>query len=113
MSWYSFQVDRPRQADVVAENLLALARDPMTQSLLTPDVQVYRRREGAVEVFYFSPAAFLYFKPFIATYHGGACNQPVPTHDQHELRRLTLKADIGWKTIPPGGLTHEDGDFPH
>jgi len=113
MSWYCFQVDRPRQAEIVAENLLALARDPLTQSLVTPDVQVYRRRENGAELFYFSPAAFLYFKPFIATYQGTPCDQPVPTHDQHELRRLSLKADLGWQTIPPGGLPLEDGDFPH
>ena len=114
MSWFSFRVSRPRQAQVVAENLLALARDPMTLSILTPDVQVYRRRETGSEVFYFSPAAMLFFKPFIATYQGGPCDQPVPTHDEHELRRLCLRSDEPWQVIPPGGerAGDGDGDFP-
>jgi hypothetical protein len=114
MSWYCFRVTRPRQASVVAENLHALARDPLTVSLMSPDVQVYRRRENGSEVFYFSPAAFLFFKPFIATYQGTTCDRPVATHDQHELMRLSLKSEEVWQVIPPGGgLGAEDSDFPH
>ena len=113
MSWYCFRVSRPRQAETVAENLRALACDPLTLSLLTPDVQVYRRREGEQEVFYFSPAAYLFFKPFITTYQGTRCDRPVPTHDEHELRRLSLESDAAWQSIPPGVITREDGDSLH
>ena len=113
MSWYCFRVKRPHQAGIVAENLHALASDPITMSLLTPDVQVYRRRENGTEVFYFSPAAYLFFKPFIATYQGAPCDRPVPTHDEHELRRLSLKSEERWQVIPPGVIRAGDGDFPH
>jgi hypothetical protein len=112
MSWYCFRVERPRQATIVAENLLALARDPLTLSLLTPDVQVYRRREDGSEAFYFSPAAHLFFKPFIATYQGIACDRPVATADQPELRQLSLtSAAVGWQPMSPGHEAREDGDF--
>ena len=114
MSWYCFRVSRPRQAEIVAENLRALASDPLTLSLMSPDVQVYRRRENGHEVFYFSPAAFLFFKPFIATYQGTPCERPVPTHDEHELRRLSLKSEEAWQVIHPGEQpARPDEDFPH
>ena len=114
MSWYSFRVSRPRQAEVVAENLRALAFDPLTASLMSPDVQVYRRRDNGAETFYFSPAAYLFFKPFIATYQGAPCDRPMPAHDMPELRRLSLKADEVWKVIRPGEeLAQPDEDFPH
>ena len=113
MSWYCFEVGRPRQAAIVAENLLALARDPLSRSLLTPDVQVYRRCLASGEVFYFSPAAYLFFKPFIVTYHGAPCERPVATHDEPELRRMSLRAETQWVAIRPGEINRENGEFPH
>jgi hypothetical protein len=114
MSWYCFRVSRPRLAEIVAENLRALAVDPLTLSLMSPDVQVYRRRENGHEAFYFSPAAYLFFKFFVVTYEGGPCDRPVPTHDEHELRRLSLRSEEVWQVIRPGEeLSRPDEDFPH
>ena len=111
MSWYCFHVSRPRQADIVAESLRALSADPLTRSLMSPDVKVYRRRENGSEVFYFSPAAYRFFKPFIATYQGAPCDRPVPTHDAQELRGLDLTSTEAWRIVRPGELGLGDEDF--
>jgi hypothetical protein len=113
MSWYCFQVNRPGQAETVAENLLSLACDPLSGLLLSPDVQVYRRRTHESEIFYFSPAAYLFFKAFILTYHGTACERPTATHDEPELRRMSLRSESRWTVIRPGEINRENGDFPH
>lgn len=112
MTWYCFHVSRPRQAEIVAENLRALAADPLTRSVMSPDVHVYRRQENGSEVFYFSPAAFLFFRPFIATYRGGPCDRPVATHDAQELRRLDLTSTEAWRLVGPGDLGAGSEDFP-
>jgi hypothetical protein len=77
MRWYTFTVSPNVHGPIVAENIRALAKDPLTRAILPPDAQVFRRRLENGERYFFSPSAVVVFEPFIKTYGGTECAPPL------------------------------------
>lgn len=111
VGWSSFRVGPAAAAELVASQLLEIARDPRNWSLSSFGATVTRRTLDGHDEFYFSPLGVGIFEGLIRDHSGGPCDPPRTRDlDHSRTSRMLLGFSTRWdKFLPrarPGRTLH-------
>jgi hypothetical protein len=99
MPWYTFAVSPSVHGPIVAENLRAVAATPLARSVIPQDALVLRKPLDNGERYFFSPAAAMFFDPFVTTYGGTPCEAPFASDVPPGVLRLEIANGAAWMPV--------------